>query len=492
MLTFFTTFRNFSLAERNAISSWLALDHSTEVIVFTETSPVDPLLIGPKVRIISEFKRHTSGLPLINDLFDQASKLTGHALLCYLNSDIILLKDFKHLVATLLKETNPFLAVSQRIDLDLTTSVDFMNPESVANILQRIQQEGKIHPPTGSDIFIFPRFQYNSANIPDLVVGRPGWDLWMLYNARLRFNRLIDMTVPAPIVIHQNHLNKYNLNRPEDQMNMVFLPAKDKYTFVLKYCNFHIVNESIRKTRLVENTLPRIRWELEFARGRQDYYYFLAYFYFLTLRNGISKIGILNTIFKKTILKRLKRLLFFLRQDKIKFNVGSGGISADKKWYATDIKTLDITKESDWRRMLFFLKVDNIMAEHVWEHLTDNDTEIANRNCFKYLKSGGTLRLAVPDGFNPDLVYIEHVRPGGSGPGADDHKVLYNYKLMKERLEKAGFKVTLLEYWDEHGEFHFVDWTDDNGRINRSRRYDARNKDGKLGYTSLILDAVKP
>jgi predicted SAM-dependent methyltransferase len=59
-------------------------------------------------------------------------------------------------------------------------------------------------------------------------------------------------------------------------------------------------------------------------------------------------------------------------------------------------------------------------------------------------------------------------------------------------LEDVGFRVHLLEYWDEEGQFHFEDWNDDCGHIKRSRRYDKRNQMGKLNYTSLIVDAVKP
>lgn len=194
----------------------------------------------------------------------------------------------------------------------------------------------------------------------------------------------------------------------------------------------------------------------------------------------------------RRVLRRLKRFLKVLRMNPRKFNVGSGGINPDPSWLPTDIKTLNLTREADWRKLLLFLKVDNIMAEHVWEHLSDSDTALANAYCFKYLKPGGRLRLAVPDGYHPDPAYIEHVRPGGSGPGADDHHILYTYNVMKERLEKAGFRVELLEYWDEKGQFHAVDWSDEGGRISRSKRYDKRNVDGKLNYTSLIVDAVKP
>ena len=194
----------------------------------------------------------------------------------------------------------------------------------------------------------------------------------------------------------------------------------------------------------------------------------------------------------KGIIRVANRFRYLWSLDKRKFNIGSAGINPDPSWYTTDKHTLDITKQGDWFKLLFFLRLDNIMAEHVWEHLTDHDTALANKNCFKYLKPGGVLRLAVPDGFNPSNEYIEYVRPGGTGPGADDHKVLYTYKSMKERLERAGFKINLLEYWDENGKFHYTDWTDEGGRIRRSRRYDPRNQDGRLHYTSLIVDAIKP
>lgn len=176
---------------------------------------------------------------------------------------------------------------------------------------------------------------------------------------------------------------------------------------------------------------------------------------------------------------------------KIKFNVGSGVFKMDTEWYHTDIDTLDITRTANWRKLLFTHRLDNIMAEHVWEHLTEEDTILANKNCYKYLKKNCTLRIAVPDGFHPDKRYIEAVRPGGSGAGADDHKILYNYMSLKNRLEKAGFEVHLLEYWDEKGNFHFTNWTDEGGHIIRSKRYDERNQNGVLNYTSLIVDAIK-
>lgn len=205
------------------------------------------------------------------------------------------------------------------------------------------------------------------------------------------------------------------------------------------------------------------------------------------LNNFIGKI-----VFKiKNNSRRIKIFLPYIETPK-KINIGSGNIDLDNTWINTDIDSLNVTKQEDWRKFLHNIKLDNIMAEHVWEHLSEKDAELANINCFNFLKSGGILRVAVPDGFNPDKNYIDYVKPNGYGAGSEDHKILYNYKIMKEKLERIGFKVKLLEYWDESGLFHSVDWTNEAGKIIRSKRYDERNQGGQIKYTSLIVDAIRP
>lgn len=200
----------------------------------------------------------------------------------------------------------------------------------------------------------------------------------------------------------------------------------------------------------------------------------------------------------KTLLKtclwslRKRRLRGTIRRtDRIRLNLGAGGTILSG-WIGTEIYSLNITRWADWENLLSGRLTDALLAEHVWEHLTDEQTALANRNCFTFLRPGGHLRLAVPDGLHPDASYREHVRPGGTGPGADDHKVLYDYRLMSARLEATGFRVRLLEYWDEQGKFHAAAWDSCDGHIARSRHHDERNQGGKLAYTSLIVDAIKP
>ncbi len=171
--------------------------------------------------------------------------------------------------------------------------------------------------------------------------------------------------------------------------------------------------------------------------------------------------------------------------------VGSSGVFPPG-WIPTEIEFLNLLQRQDWQRFFSPGRLDAILAEHVWEHLTPADGAFAAKTCFDYLRPGGRLRLAVPDGFNPSPEYREWVRPGGSGAGADDHKVLYTHESITALLTGAGFKVELLEYYDAVGNFHFIDWNPADGMIHRSRRFDERNRDGRLGYTSLIVDASKP
>lgn len=86
---------------------------------------------------------------------------------------------------------------------------------------------------------------------------------------------------------------------------------------------------------------------------------------------------------------------------------------------------------------------------------------------------------------------LDYVKPGGFGSGSEDHRVLYNYAALRDLFVSAGFEVKLLEYWDERGQFHYLPWNPQDGLVHRSRDFDDRNRQNKLSYTSIILDAVK-
>jgi predicted SAM-dependent methyltransferase len=171
--------------------------------------------------------------------------------------------------------------------------------------------------------------------------------------------------------------------------------------------------------------------------------------------------------------------------------IGSSG-TAFAGWVSTDREIVDLLNEASWARFFSPDWLDAILAEHVWEHLSASEAVRAAQTCFRFLKPGGYLRVAVPDGLHPDPAYVEQVRPGGTGSGAEDHKVLYDFAMFRELFAAAGFDVRLREYFDREGRFQCDDWNPADGLIQRSMRFDERNSPGRLVYTSIILDAVKP
>jgi len=178
-----------------------------------------------------------------------------------------------------------------------------------------------------------------------------------------------------------------------------------------------------------------------------------------------------------------------MKQNKI--IIGAGQTRYDG-WIATQLDTLDAKNPADWQAILQGQRADRVLAEHVFEHLTEAQTHEALKNIAAILSPKGMFRIAVPDGYHPDPEYIDYVRPGGTAPGADDHKILYTYKTLSAVIEQADLQVRLIEYFDEKGCFHAVPWRYEDGHIMRCAALDGRNKDRPYSFTSLIADITLP
>jgi len=196
--------------------------------------------------------------------------------------------------------------------------------------------------------------------------------------------------------------------------------------------------------------------------------------------------------FQKILYFKCKILLSkkYRNREKINIIIGSGGFR-QKGWISTEEKFLNLLNKNDWNKLFRRNSISAILAEHVWEHLSEKNGKKAVKNCFTFLKNDGYLRIAVPDGYHPNEFYINSVKVNGTGSGAKDHKVLFTYKSLCKMLQSSGFQVRLLEYFDENGKFHYHPWGKKDGFVSRSKKYDERNQNSKLNYTSLIIDAIK-
>jgi predicted SAM-dependent methyltransferase len=193
---------------------------------------------------------------------------------------------------------------------------------------------------------------------------------------------------------------------------------------------------------------------------------------------------------------KLKFVLLYKKE--IKIIIGANH-TYQNEWYSTNENWLDITKEQDWEK-IFKKKfiISNILAEHVFEHLTYDECIKALKIINKYMIKNSKIRIAVPDGYNPDPIYLKNVDINGTGDDADDHKQLLNKDILFEILSKSNFKPQLIEGYDINKKLYLEKYSIEDGFIKRSRQ----NNDPKYQHleemwgfkdskTSLIMDGIK-
>lgn len=189
--------------QRNAVRSWLNLAPADEVKVVLVGSE-DGLAENARFLGVEHFPQvacNASGTPLVNSIFAAARQAAESDVLLYINADVMLVPAVLDQIRRTMQRFPRFLMVGQRWDFGLESEWDF-NPGWDSRLEQVVRQEGRLHPPAGSDYFIFPPACF--TDIPPFAIGRAGWDNWMIYEGRRRGWPVIDAS-QAVFVVHQDH-----------------------------------------------------------------------------------------------------------------------------------------------------------------------------------------------------------------------------------------------------------------------------------------------
>ena len=129
MLTIFATpksFRgHFAVIQRNAIRSWTLLRPTCEVILMGDEEGTAEIASEFSLRHIPNIRCNAQGTPLVSALFEKAQQVGVHDVLCYVNSDIILMSDFTRAVQRVINQRNRFLLVGHRWNLDVSEMLEF-------------------------------------------------------------------------------------------------------------------------------------------------------------------------------------------------------------------------------------------------------------------------------------------------------------------------------------------------------------------------------
>ncbi len=186
--------------QRNAIASWTKLPE-VNVILLGDEPGLAEAAADLGVVHIREIPRSPSGAPLMDAMFRLARESSPTPLYAIVNADIILFEDFVEAAKKASTQKNKFVLMGQRWDMEITEPLDFAEGWQ-ERLRTKVKSQGSLHRPAGSDYFLFPITTYQL--LPSFIIGRAGWDNWMIYHARKNGFPAIDATTDV-MIVHQNH-----------------------------------------------------------------------------------------------------------------------------------------------------------------------------------------------------------------------------------------------------------------------------------------------
>lgn len=273
-----------AMIQRNAIRSWRELGSEVDILLAGDEPGIQEAANELDVHYAPEVARNDQGTPVISSMFDLARQL-GSPLIACVNTDILLLPDFIQAARLAADRFSEFLVVGQRWDLDIRELLDF-SAGWQDRLRADLKNRGRLHPRGGSDYFIFPRHGY--TGMPALVIGRAGWDNWMIYEARRNGWAVVDASRSATIV-HQDHDYSHltggrpHYRHPETTEN-IRLAGGERTIFTLLDCTFELAGGELRPTPFSWGKLWREVEIFPFVRMRSRALGWLFYAVFHPLR----------------------------------------------------------------------------------------------------------------------------------------------------------------------------------------------------------------
>jgi hypothetical protein len=194
--------------QSNALGSWSRLAPGIQVLLIGDDFGAAELADELGIDHLQEVQRSPLGVPLLSDLFAQGQARATGAICVFANADIIFTDDLMPTIETLSTFDGPFLAVGQRWDVHLDEALRFDDPNWGAELRRRARIEGRQDSSIWIDWFAFGTNQME--DLPPFVVGRPGYDHWLVANALQHDVAVIDAS-DVVMAIHQHH--EYNGGR---------------------------------------------------------------------------------------------------------------------------------------------------------------------------------------------------------------------------------------------------------------------------------------
>jgi hypothetical protein len=191
------------IIQRNAIASWKRLHPQIEIILFGTDDGVAEVARELGALHEPNIARNEFGTYLLDSAFAQAQRIAANPVLCYVNCDIILLRDFFAAVEKTKSAVPEFLMIGQRTDVDIREPWPFDRATWNEELQEFATRYGKLRTPDWIDYFAFTKGLFG-ADIPAFAIGRTCWDNWLVWRTLASGKPVVNASAVVQ-AIHQNH-----------------------------------------------------------------------------------------------------------------------------------------------------------------------------------------------------------------------------------------------------------------------------------------------
>lgn len=269
MLTIFSTPKPFlghiGVIQRNALQSWKLLHPDVEIVLFGNDEGAAEVCRELGLRHEPEVLRSALGTKRLDSIFGRAQEIARHETVCYSNCDIILTQDLLEAQQRLVPLAPNYLMVGRRWDTDITAPIDFTQADWKERVVALAKREGIQRFYHNIDYFLFPRGLYRQ--IPPLVIGRVGWDPWVVGKAHALGAAVVDVS-DVVCAVHQNHDYGYHAKgiegvwNDEDARRNHELAAADCRLGTIEDAPYRLTAAGLEKQRFYWLAPAKRKWRL--------------------------------------------------------------------------------------------------------------------------------------------------------------------------------------------------------------------------------------
>jgi len=326
----------------NALRSWRKAFPNARILLFGNGAGYEEAARQVDAELVPDIACNEHGLPRVDAMFASGQKRSSGGPVAYLNCDIILFDDVAAAAHAI--RFPRFLMVARRWNLDVSDALDLASDMWQDKLRDEVRARGLLFrldaidfflwqgdvwqdsPSPGSSVFDTGRddgaavshsrgteaegyggvprrstaLRGEEFHLPPMVVGRGGYDNWLIYSCRARGIPVVDATERCTIV-HQNHDYGHIeggrdvvMDGPEARRN-VALGGGRVHTFTIGDADWRLTKDGLETNRCREDArrcaevFAILHPESTLARSRQGRFLLEAGYEWLVRADGLRK-----------------------------------------------------------------------------------------------------------------------------------------------------------------------------------------------------------